>query len=319
MSRARNLQAPFRALCRLLAAATLSGCGVLTPPVTRTVDGVTSEGRFIEPDAYALYAVAALREASGKWHEALELYQRALELDRQGPEIRTRIAAVACKLRSWSIADGAFASALAKDAEYGPAWFELALCRKARADLSGAQSAALRALELDPERYETSLLAAELAELRGDHAAAWRLRDGLATHAPQSLQVQRAVLHAAERAGQRARAERARQALAALTRDEAQRPAALGVARALEELGRGDVTAARREAELVLSADRSSGDALVIALTAADLAQDHAGFARLLQESAEPGKPASPAVLDALAELLARRVSAQAAQAVRSQ
>jgi len=44
--------------------------------VVRSVDGVTNEGRFIEPDAYALYAVAALREARGQWNEALSLYQR---------------------------------------------------------------------------------------------------------------------------------------------------------------------------------------------------------------------------------------------------
>ena len=55
-----------RALIGLVVAASLAGCGVLSPPVVRTVDGVSSEGRFIEPDAYALYAVAALREAHSR-------------------------------------------------------------------------------------------------------------------------------------------------------------------------------------------------------------------------------------------------------------
>lgn len=302
-----------------LAGAAQLGCGALTPPVARTVDGVTSEGRFIEPNAYALYAVAALREAHGKYRDALALYQQALELDGRGPEIRTRVAAIACKLRERALADEAFSRALDSDADYGPAWFELALCRKSRADLAGAASAAERALELDPERYETSLLAAELAELRGNHARAWLLRDALATHAADSLQVQRAVLDAAKRAGHRARAGRAEQALARLARPQAERRAPDGVALALEALARGDVTAARREAEQVLGADPSNGDALVLALSTADLQQDHMGFARLLHGSSEPGRPASPAVLGALEALLARRISAQAAQLLKQQ
>ena len=88
---------------------------------------------------------------------------------------------------------------------------------------------------------------------------------------------------------------------------------------ALEALARGDVATARREAELVLGADPSNGDALVIALSAADLEQDHIAFARLLARAGEPGKPASPAVLGTLEALLARRVSAQAGRLVREQ
>jgi hypothetical protein len=91
------------------------------------------------------------------------------------------------------------------------------------------------------------------------------------------------------------------------------------VAQALEALARGDVAEARRQAEQVLGADPSNGDALVLALSTADLQQDHAGFARLLHGSSEPGRPASPAVLEALEALLARRVSAQAAQLLKPQ
>jgi Tfp pilus assembly protein PilF len=312
--------APRRcALPWLLAAALTPACGAFAPPVARTVDGVTSEGRFIEPEAYALYTVAALREASGQWREALEHYQRALEVDGGGPEIRTRIAAVACKLRQKALADGKFAEALAQDRDYGPAWFELALCRKSRRDLTGAESAALKALELDPERHETSLLLADMAELRGDEASAWRVRDALGTHAPESLQVQRSLLDAARRAGEKSRAARAQEALDRLDRHASAVPVQRGVMGALEALRRGDVTAARREAELVLGADPSNGDALVVALAAADLDQDHAGFARLLQLAAQPGKPASPELLSTLEALLARRVSAQAGQLVRPQ
>jgi Tfp pilus assembly protein PilF len=294
-----------------------SGCAVLEPRVVRSVDGVASEGRFIEADAYALYAVAALREARGQWSEALDLYQRALAIDARGPEIRTRIGAVACKLRRVALADRSFAAALRSDGSYGPLWFELAQCRKSRADIVGAQGAASEALRLDPERAEVSLLAAELAELRGDHAAAWRIRDALATHAPDSLTAQAAILAAAERAHDAARALRARQALSDLRRRGASVAAPRGVPAALAALERGEVTAARQVAELLLGADPSNGDALVLALCAADLEQDHAAFARLLEQARTPGTPASPQVLGILESLLARRVSAQAGQLLR--
>ena len=295
------------------------GCGVLAPPVARRVDGVTTDGRFIDPDAYALYAVAALREARGQWAEALNLYQRALDIDGRGPELKTRVAAVACKLRQNTVADRAFAAAARAASDYGPLWFELALCKKSRGDTAGAESAALEAVRLDPERTEASLLAADLAELRGDRALAWQLRDGLATHAPDSPAAQRGVLTAAKRNRDLARSARAEAALARLdTRGGAARKS-VGIARALDALGQGDVTTAKREAAQLLGADPTNGDALVIALAVADLEQDHAAFNALLAESVDSGTPASPEVLSTLGALLGRRVSAQAAQLVHPQ
>ena len=297
-------------------AGTLS-CAVLEPTVVRSVDGVTTEGRFIDESAYALYALAASREARGQWAEALDLYQRAADIDSRGPELRTRIAAVACKLRQQSLADRAFAAAERVDDAYGPLWFELAQCRKSRGDAAGALRAALEALRLDPERVETTLLAADAAEQLGDQAAAWRLRDALVTHAPDSLSAQQAVLSAATRAKDAARAERARQKLASLRRRATGEPVPRGIPGALQALGRGDVTTAARLAEQLLGADPSNGDALVIALCAADLRQDHAAFARLLERAHEPGNAASPQVMGFLESLLARRISAQAAQLLR--
>jgi tetratricopeptide (TPR) repeat protein len=302
----------------LLLAGTLS-CAVLEPTVMRSVDGVASEGRFIDENAYALYAVAASREARAQWAEALDFYQRAAEIDSRGPELRTRIGAVACKLRKRDLADRAFAAALRADDGYGPLWFELAQCRKSRGDAQGALRAALEALRLDPERVETTLLAADAAEQLGDHASAWRLRDALVTHAPDSLRAQQAMLSAATRAKDSARAERARRELAALHRRGASTAEQRGLPGALHALERGDVTTAARLAEQVLGADPSNGDALVIALCAADLQEDHAGFARLLERARDPGSAASPQVMGILESLLTRRVSAQAGRLVRPQ
>jgi tetratricopeptide (TPR) repeat protein len=294
------------------------GCGALEPPVLRSVDGVTTEGRFIEADAYALYAVAAMQETKGQLPEALELYQRALGLDHRSPELRTRIGAVACKLRQKRISDRAFSTALELDREYGPAWFELALCRKARGDLPGALSAALQAVELDPERYEASLLAADLEELRGDRANAWRFRDALATHAPDSLLVQRALLRAAGRAGEAGRAARAQRRISELTQGAETLTTADGTELAVAALARGDVDAARQLAERALGADPSNGDALLLALTCADLAQDPARFARLLGHADSMGTPISERLRSLLEALLARRVGVRAAELVRA-
>jgi len=289
------------------------GCAVFEPPVARTVDGVTTEGRFIEPEAYALYAVAALREARGQWREALTLYERALELDSSGPELRTRIGAVACKLRRDSLANKAFAAAESSSSEYGPLWYELAQCRKIRGDLEAAQQAALHAVSLDPERFETSLLAADLADLRGDRTMAWRLRDALATHAADVPFVQRNILAAARKAGDAARAARAQAALDGFAAERSKAPA-LDLESALDALKAGDLSTAGERAEKLLGADPSNGGALVVALAVADLEQDHSRFARLLAEAEEPGLPVSPELLATLSALVARRVSAQAAQ-----
>lgn len=295
----------------------LPGCRAFEPPVARQVDGVTSDGRFIEPDSYALYAVGALREAREQWAEALTHYQRALDIDGRGPELRTRIGAVACKLRQDKLADGAFAAAERAAPDYGPLWFELGQCHKLRGDLAFALRAALEAVRLDPERYQASFLAADLAELSGNAALAWQLRDGLATHAPDSTAVQRGLLAAAERRHDLGRAARARAALAALRARGAAPPSLRGAARAMAALERGDLTTAQAEAEVLLGADPTSGDALLIALAVADLRQDHATFDALLARSVDGGAPASAELRDTLAALLARRVSAEAAQLVR--
>ena len=304
----------LRATLVLFGVSALLGCSVLEAPVLRSVDGVTTEGRFIEPDAYALYAVAALHEARGRLPLALDMYQRALRIDARGPEIRARIGAVACKMRMWRLADRALADSVRNDPEYGPGWFELSVCRKAQGKLDTALSAAYQALRLDPERYEVSLLAADLEELRGDIRAAWRLRDALATHAPRSLEAQRGLLTAAARHRDGPRMARAETALSELTRHWSPPRPQSGLERALGALRQGNLALAESEAERLLDADPGNGDALIVALLAADLEQDHAAFTRLLEQADHAGTAASPATLTLLSSLLSRRVSSHAGQ-----
>jgi tetratricopeptide (TPR) repeat protein len=299
----------------LLPALALLGCGVLEPRVARQVDGVTREGRFIEPRAYALYAMAAVHEARAEWAQALELYRQALEADPRGPEIRTRIGAVACRVPGRGFAKlsaDALREALEEDAEYAPAWFELASCLRRQRRLEQALLAAREALRLDPERHRTSLLFADLLEERGDAAAAWRVRDALATHARHSIEVQRALADAARRGRMPARLLRAESALRELTLAPLATHAS-SLALALEALRQGKLGRARELAKLLLENDTSNGDALIVALVTADLAQDQAEFSRLLESAQHGGAPASPATLKLLAELVSRRVSASAA------
>jgi tetratricopeptide (TPR) repeat protein len=290
------------------------GCNVLEPPVVRSVDGVATEGRFIEPDAYALYAVAALREARGQWADALATYQQALDIDGRGAELRTRLGAVACKLRRDALADQYFAEAERAASDYGPFWFELAQCQQSRGKLAAAQVAALEGIRLDPERFEVSLLAADIAEQRGEHALAWQLRDALATHAPDSIAVWRRIALAASKSGDSARRLRAEARLAELASRHPNASREPVLTRALAALAQGDVTTAKREAERLLGADPGNGDALVIALAVADLEQDHATFDALLATPRAGGTPVSAEVRQLLGALLGRRVSAQAAQ-----
>lgn len=303
-----------RAWLGCLAAALACGCNALSPPVVRSVDGVATEGRFIEPEAYALYALAALREARGQWADALATYERALDIDGRGPEVRTRLGAVACKLRRNTLADDYFSQAARAASDYGPLWFELAQCRKSRGDSAGAQSAALEAIRLDPERFEASLLAADIAEQRGDVALAWHLRDALTTHAPDSVQVMLRVSAAAKKSGDEARRLRAEGRLRELASRAPNERSETGQSRALAALERGDMTTAKREADRLLGADPGNGDALVIALAVADLEQDHVAFDALLEARRGGGTPVSTEVRRWLAALVERRVSAQAAQ-----
>lgn len=308
----------FGSLLRGAAALCLSGCAAFESPVARTVNGVTTEGRFIEPDAYALYALGALREARGEWRAALGFYERAREIDDRGPEIATRIGAVACRLRDIQLSNQAFTRAERADASYGPLWFELARCRQLRGELEAAHAAALEAVRLDPERDEASLLAADIAEARGDAAAAFRLRDALATRAPDSVVVHRNLLESARRARDDARVQRASEALQRLAARTQTRPTRQGVAQALRALELGDLETAKSEASVLLQADPSNGDALVVALAVADLMQDQHAFDQLLDGAARPGRAASEEVLTTLAALLSRRVGAEAAASIQA-
>lgn len=325
----------------------LPGCGFSFGPVTRVVDGIPEESRYISPEAYAAYARGTYFESRGELGAALDAYEQALDEDANSPEIYTRIGAVRCKT-SFSHAQRAFERALDLDPEYAPAWHERARCLAANGRHAEALTAATRGLELDPERLDTSLLIVELQTRLGKTDEARRWLDALVTLAPSSRPAAQALLEAARRDRDRGRELWARELLretpsggyeASIVRAAPEGSEPLAVA-----LARGDLAAARRaavaasltagelaalaaaaghtklaheQATLALSADPSDSDAWIAGLVALDLSRDEAAFAEWLDRLDAAPRPPRALAARLLSELLERRTSAEAARAFR--
>jgi tetratricopeptide (TPR) repeat protein len=179
----------------------MTGCG---PTIVRVVDGRPTEGPFIVPEAYALYAYAAIAEADGDKPTALARFEAAASYDPASPDPPTRIGALRCAL-GMPDADVAFQVAESKNRSFAPLYRERARCAITRAkafesawlaegktppphdgnaraapgiaEATYALTMAERAVALDPEDLESSFLRARaLARLGRIADAAWILR-----------------------------------------------------------------------------------------------------------------------------------------------
>lgn len=154
--------------------------------MVRVIDGREVEGRFISEYAYTLYAIAIDAEAHGDLETAREAFEAAAIEDEDSPEIWTGVGAVRCRLSlqggSAGSSEEAFARARELDPEYEPLHHEQASCALAKGRLAEALGHAARAVELDPDRDETTLLYAAILEAMGrtDEArrAIWPRRGG---------------------------------------------------------------------------------------------------------------------------------------------
>lgn len=280
----------------------------------RIFDGRIVVGAYIEPAAYAAYAEGSYLEAQGRWPQAEQAYEKALEYDGDSPSIWTRLGALRCRERLSLALDAFERAARAKD--YAPVWLERALCLERHGEAGQALAAAERAVQLDPLSSETNLLIADVYTRQGrpELARAWLFAWTL--FSPEAESHWRDVEERAVRLGDGtlaslARAGRARRD----TVGEAERPAprplaavdaaklggALGsgnldVARigaselglgpvelAVDALSRGEPALAASQAELVVHADPTRGDALVVALFAAASLGDEERLGRLLR------------------------------------
>lgn len=311
----------------------LTACSAFGGSVTRVVDGRAHEGHYIPPESYAAYARGAQLEALGQYPEAAHAYETAIEFDPDSVGIWTRLGSVRCASQA-PAADEAFERAERLDPNFAALWYERGRCDLGREKPSQANTAALRALSLDPLHLPTTVLVVEtfLRSKRTDAALRY-LDAAIALHPNLEAltRLKRAIMHEGRahegRAPQPAApktdapvdlAELDR-ALLNDTADEARRlaleldlPEGEVAARAVA-LGKTD--AGLEQANHVHRADPADGTAWVTVLSSADLTRNDALFDAALNGLDET--PTLPSALGSvlLADLLKRRVGAEAARA----
>jgi tetratricopeptide (TPR) repeat protein len=310
-----------------------ASCGLAQGTVTRISNGVTVEGRYVPPEAYAAYAKGAFLEARGDDAGALAEYRLALDYDSDAPEILARLGAVQCRLSTragdgWShAARKSFARALAVDPQAAAAWLERARCAERGGNLEDALAFAERAALLDPSSEAAALLVIECAEKSGrlDLARTWL--DALVVDEPVTRATWLRFAAFGARQRDAGRVHRARQALRALNgaeppelllEDSLTHGNLVGARRAAVDLrltpgklalraaDAGALELARAQSELVIDADPDDSDAWAAALLGSSLEHDGARFQRILADAPVEPTPPSTEAVRALTELLGR-------------
>jgi tetratricopeptide (TPR) repeat protein len=337
-----------RALALFAACAALSACAG-SERVTRVAGGFREEGRYIDTQSYSAFMGGVIAEASGRYADARLFYQQALDDDADSPEIQARIGAVSCKLAvrgaraELRAAERAFDEALELDSSFAPAYYERAVCARARGRREQALRDAKRAVKYDSTPVAYTRLVSELLFESGRASEAWAWLDALVVRTPDWAEAWSAYRSAAERTSD---AVRLRRALANQIRLGAPepRPEASDTEAIDALLLLGDLPAARiaakarhwrsselalrsveigalevgyEQAMLVLGADPGDADAWIAALAAAEDQRLPERFeAALVALDPRPLPPSARAVT-LLESLLARRVGADAARALR--
>jgi tetratricopeptide (TPR) repeat protein len=316
------------------------------------VDGRPQAGRYISEAAYALFGRGAEAEAAGDFPNALRAFSMAADEDPESPEIWLRLGALRCRMAppaapppAEAMAD--FERAEHADPNYGPVHRERARCLAAHGQLDRAAAASERAVALDPDDASASILRAEVLEHNGAPKDAARVLRALLARRPRLVEGWTALLDLGKRTHDAALAAEAAAKLAALSPDraaalQAEVPAIAPLAAVDAALRGGDLEAARRvaqkaripwsevavraallgrpalareQAELVLGADPRDASARIALAAAADLAGDPAAIAAALRMVPARSTAPSPLARILFAEVLARRVSVEAARA----
>lgn len=321
------------------------GCGFGSPTVVRVVDGEPIEGRFIDSVTYAFYARGAYHEARGELDAATRAFQAASERDPESPAIWTRLGSVLCRARRAGD-ERAFGLAQDADPEFAPLWYERARCALERGQIEAAVAHARKAVHFEPRDEDNSLLLARALERAGRIDEALRHVTALALARPGATAAWKLLAEIAGRHGRRSEAHRAELALLTSISQTRSIPRRRALADELESvdaaLGAGELERARRlaiesgirpdelalraaalgaariaadQAELVLAADPTNGNAWIAALVAADLRGDSERFRDALVTLASDAQKPEALGARLMADLLARRVGADAARA----
>jgi tetratricopeptide (TPR) repeat protein len=164
----------------------MTGCAI-EPTVPRVYDGHVVEGEFVPSEAYAAYLKGVLAEEAGDYRTALGAYEETVKEDDEDPEPFTRIGDMRCRLDPKDrAADDAFAHAHAIDHGYAPLALARARCAAARGQDAAAaamveavgkadrQSPSIEALYVslgNAKPSRTRALALTVAS--GEHVVAW--------------------------------------------------------------------------------------------------------------------------------------------------
>jgi tetratricopeptide (TPR) repeat protein len=240
----------------------------------------------------------------------------------------------------------AFARAHAADPSFGPLYRERARCLSRFGDLHGALEDAERALALDPEDVDTALVRATILERVGRRDEARRALRSVTVRRPAATEAWILLRDLAERSGDVTLAgecaEHLRPLAAAPDHPAAQLPELAPLAAIDRALVAGDLAEARRralkqrlpgaevalravalglsslareQAELVLGADPADASARIALLAAADLRGDMEALGLLMRTMPRRSASPSPLARWLFAEVLRRRVGAEAALA----
>jgi tetratricopeptide (TPR) repeat protein len=328
----------------LSAAIALAGCA--EPMVTRIVDGRPEAGRFISGAAYALFARGAAAEAAGNLGAAVRAFEMAASEDPQSPEIWTRLGDLHCRTANGGglppPAAEAFSRAYAADPTYGPLYRERARCLIRSGDLPAALADAERALALDPDDVDTALVRGTVLDRLGRTDDARRALRAVTARRPAASEAWRLLQALAQRTGDAALARECAEHVDGLTREAGApfpEPSLAAIDRALVA---GDLADARRralkqrlpsaevalravalgrsalgreQAELVLGADPADTSARIALVAAADLRGDTTTVDALMRSMPRHTTTPSPLARCLFAEVLRRRVGAEAALA----
>lgn len=306
----------------------VAACSTFGGGVARVVDGQTQEGRFIHPESYAAYARAAQLEALEQYPAAGKAYEEALELDPNSVGIWTRLGSVRCANQEPS-ADEAFEQAELLEPDFAALWYERGRCSLRRNEARAANTAALRALSLDPLHLPTTTLVVETFLRLKQSANALRYLDAAIALHP-NLATLTHWKHAIVRGGAAPKASVPAADVAlglaeldrALLNDTADEARQLALALNLPEgevaaraVALGKTGAGLEQAKHVHRADPADGTAWVTVLSSADLARNEALFEAALNALDEAPTAPSPLGTVLFADLLKRRVGADAARA----
>jgi len=320
-------------------------CASPAQPVVRVVDGREVPGRFVDVPAYALYVRGVVLEERGDLAGAEDAYRRALQHDPRSAHILSRLGALACR-HGWASAERAFQAAAEVDPHYELLWRMRARCALRQGRLQAAAQSAELAFRLDPDQPDATLLLARVREEQQRSDEAQRLLEALVVRSPDSLeawQALRELVRTQPPGALFAYADRQVRRLlhreqpptprnsgpsAAARVDDALWAGRLSTARHLATslgvspgelalravlLGRAEL--AREQAELVLSADPTDGDAWVALVAAADLGGGEDDVERALRRLGARPIPPGPLGARLLGEVLDRRVGENAAEA----